>query len=170
MSRRLATIVLCVLSAMLLQSCITSNLTKYCSFSASPSLRKADSKSLGVVLGWPGVARIEAPYVMLYSPSMEHQEVAIRVNLVAAAIPWPSALNETRCRDLDWRTYRVEIDPEQWQEFWNRPGFISIEARLGYMDPSAKPGRSLMSLRSFAMAWIETTTGESIMSCGCYHT
>jgi len=108
--------------------------------------------------------------MMLYSPSMEHKEEAIKVDLIAAAIPWPSELDESRCRTLDWRTYRVEIDPEQWQEFWNRPGFISIEMRLGYTDASAKSGRSLMPLRSFAMAWVDATTGEPIVSCGCYHT
>ena len=104
----------------------------------------------------------------LYTPSIEHQEAALKVELVAAAIPWPSALDETRCRDLDWRTYRVEIDPEQWQAFWNRPGFIRFEGGLGYTDHSAKPGKSLMPLRSFAMAWVDTTSGEAIMSCGCY--
>ena len=111
MTKRPATVTMSVLVAVLLQSCVASNLNKYCSFSVSPSLRKADSKTLGVVLGQPGVAAIEAPYLMFYSPSMEHQEAAIRANLVAAAVPWPSALDETRCRYLDWRTYRVKLIP-----------------------------------------------------------
>lgn len=168
MTRRPAAATLALLGAVLIEGCVVSDLTRYCSFSASPSLRNADSKTLGVILGWPGVAGIEEPYMMLYSPSMEQQEAALRVDLVAAAIPWPSDLNETRCRDLDWRSYRAEIDPGHWQAFWNRPGFVRIEGRLGYTDHSAKPGRSFMPLRSFAMAWVDATTGEPIVSCGCY--
>jgi hypothetical protein len=159
-----------VLCAVLLQACVISDVTRFCSFSASPSLREANRKSLGIVLGWPGAARMEDAYVMLYSPSMAQPELTLRVDLVAAAIPWPSELDETRCRKLDWRTYRVQIDPEKWGELWNRPGFVSFETGFAYTDPSASPGKSLVSLKSFAMAWVDTTTGEPIMSCGCYHT
>ena len=168
MTTRLTVAISCFVTATLLEGCVVSDITRYCSFTASPSLRDADSETLGVVLGWPGAARIEDPYMSLYSPSIEQQETALKVPLVAAAVPWPSDLDESRCRDLDWRTYKVAIDSEQWRAFWNRPGFVEFEGGLGYTDHSAKPGTSFLPLRSFAMAWVDTATGKPIMSCGCY--
>ncbi len=111
---------------------------------------------------------VEVPYLMFYSPSMESQEVSVRVNLIPAAIPWPSELDETRCRGLDWRTFRVETDSGDWKAFWDNRRF-EIEMRFGFTDSSRQlPAKSFLSLRSFAIAWVDLETGRPIMSCGCY--
>ena len=169
MSKRPQTVALVAFGAILVQGC-AHDLGKHCSYSKSLSLATADSESLGIVVGAPADSLGDKPFVMLHTPSQEDQEMALQLNLVPASILWPNSLDESRCRGLVWRTYRVKTDSEQWKAFWGRPRPLAIEFELAVFKDSLDSKSFSLPFRSFAVAWVDATTGEPIQWCGCYRT
>jgi hypothetical protein len=167
MSRSEHRVVAISLAMVLLASCTSLNLSEHCHFSTSPSLVEADSKSLGVIFGAPRDFLSNAPTLAIYSPSMANSEASVTLELVEAPIPWPEELDETPCGDLDWRTYAVSTDSEQWKAFWSRPRPVQFQFQLGF--PGLNSPRRLPAA-SFAVALVDTSSGTVLKSCGCYWT
>ena len=151
----------------LLASCTSIDLSDYCHFSVSPSLVEADGRSLGVVLGAPRELLGDSPTLAIYTSSVADSEASVQLELVEAPIPWPEQLDETPCGDLDWRTYAVSTDPEQWKAFWSRPRPTQFQFQLGF--PGLDSPRRLHA-KSFAVAVVDTRSGTVLKSCGCYWT
>jgi len=151
--------------ATLLQACTFRSLGDYCNYSNSSSLPESDTTSLGVVLGAPPDRIGDSPYIRFYTPSVEKSDVTLELKLIPAQLPLPDSLDESPCGGLDWRTYRVTTDSDQWRTFWSLPRPLAISTVVGPLD-------SMAPLRSsrFAFAFVNTATAEVIMSCGCYWT
>jgi hypothetical protein len=103
----------------------------------------------------------------IHSPSMANQEASVQLELVEAPIRWPNELDESPCRGLDWRTYSVTTDPEQWKAFWNRPRPAEFQFQFGF--PSLESPVRLPAA-SFAVAIVDISSGKVLKSCGCYWT
>jgi hypothetical protein len=159
MSRRSHAIAFLVVGAVPLQGCITANVGCY---GSGPT--RADSGSLGVVLGAPSNRFAESqPFIVLYSPSQAEPQELLELKLIPASILWPGSLDETPCEGIDWRTFRVSVDPVQWARFSELPQPSTFEARIGFLE-SATPLRS----KTFGVASVDTASAEVFMSCGCY--
>jgi hypothetical protein len=146
----------------LLQACTYYSLGDFCTFSDSAPFPKSTS-SLGIVLAAPPGRIGEPPDVTLYRPSRENAEASLQLDVVAAPLPWPSSLDESRCKGVDWRTYRVETDADQWDTFWSQAPPFQIEGAVGSFDSMKR-----LPTTAFAFTIVDATTGEPIMSCGCY--
>jgi hypothetical protein len=162
MSTSLRALVAFVLCGSSLQGCIAANLGKYCEGSG---LDKADTSSLGLVLGAPKHRFAESPSFVLYSPSQAAPNSELQFALTPASLPWPADLDETPCQGLDWRTFRAEVQLDQWSRFMSLPRPLLIEGRIGVTD-SAAPLR----MSEFGFAILDVASGKTLMSCGCYWT
>src|SRR5262245_32082271 len=162
MSRELRSLAAFALCGSSLQGCATANLVDYCK---GAGLAKADSSALGLVLGAPTDRFTEPPFAAFYSPSEAEPIVTLRLHLRSAAVPWPDELDETPCKGLDWRTFRVTVEPEQWTRFWSMPRPMPFEGGIG-LNGSMAPLR----MAEFGFAFVDLATGKSLMSCGCYWT
>lgn len=159
--RSRATVAL-ALCASALQACTAANLGEYCEGSG---LASVDRSSLGLVLGAPRNRFTESPTFALYSPSWAKPDAVLQLNLEATSLPWPADLDETPCKGLDWRTFRVEVDSDQWARFLSLPRPIRVEGHIGVTD-SAVPLR----MPEFGFVLVNVATGKAVMSCGCYWT
>ena len=72
-------------------------------------------------------------------------------------------LNKAICRGIDWVTYAVDYDDDEWSEFWAKTGSERFTIGYAFADRSMK-----VNARSFAIAILEKESGEPIVACGCY--
>lgn len=153
---------LVALGAGLIQGCATANLGEYC---RGTELANADTASLAVVMGAPADSFSASPFIAFHTPSRAEPTASLLLHLKPAATSWPTGLDETPCRGLDWRTFTVEVEPDQWTQFWTLPRPLQLETAIGFAD-------TLSSLRTsrFGVALIDGSTGKTLLSCGCYWT
>ena len=160
MSRRSHALSVFVLGASSLQGCVTTNLYDYCSFG---DLADVNPDSLGVLLGAPADRFNDSPFVILYTPSEVEPVATLKLMLEPAPVLWPQDLDETPCKGVDWRTFRVATNLEQWTQFWALPRPLSVSSGIAFLD-SMEP----LPISEIAVAMVDAATGETLMSCGCY--
>jgi hypothetical protein len=146
----------------LLNGCVAANLGKYCK---GAGFANVASSSLAVVLGAPADRITDLPIVSFYSPTQAEPKAILQLNLTPAAMHWPADLDETPCKGLDWRTFRVEIEPEEWKKFWSLPRPMPAELGIAAFDSMAPLRKT-----EFGIAIVDTAAGRILMSCGCYWT
>ena len=166
MSRRLDALAVFVVGVVALQACTTKDLGDFCSYSDS-DWSKVDSSSLGVVMGAPANRFVDIPFIMLYTPSQAKPQVTLELKLTPAAMPWPNSLDETPCKGLDWRTFRVAVDADQWAKLWSLPRTLPLPFEF---DIAFSNSMAPMRTHSFGVALVNAATNEVLMSCGCYQT
>ncbi len=166
MSRRLDALAVFVMGVVALQACTTKDLGDFCSYSDS-DLSKVDSSSLGVVMGAPANRFVDTPLIMLYTPSQAMPQVTLEFKLTPAVMPWPNSLDETPCKGVDWRTFRVAVDADQWAKLWSPPRDLPkpVEWSVAFSNSMAP-----LRTHSFGVALVNAATSEVLMSCGCYRT
>jgi hypothetical protein len=157
--RTFAVLALCASS---MQGCVAAKLGDYCKGS---ELAKVDSSSVGLILGAPSHRFTDAPNATFFSPSQTQPQAVLELALSPAPLPVPADLDETPCRGLDWRTFRVEVDPNQWSAFWSLPRPTPFEGGIGATDTTAP-----LRMHEFGFAFVEVASGKVLMSCGCYWT
>ena len=160
MSRKSHKLLTLVLGASSLNGCVTTNLYDYCSFG---DLAGANPESLGVLLAAPADRFNDSSFIMLYTPSETEPVSTLKLALEPARMLWPQNLDETPCRGVDWRTFRVETDSDQWAEFWALPRPLPVKWGFGFLN-SMEP----LPISEIAVAMVDVATGETLMSCGCY--
>jgi len=155
-------IVTFALTALALQGCIAAKLGDYCK---GVGFADVDSSSLGLVLGAPTHRFTDSSFFEIYSPSQAEPTAVLRLKLTPTALPWPADLDETPCKGLDWRTFRVEVESEQWTRFFSLPRPMRFEGHIGVFDSTAP-----LPMSEFGFAIVDVATGKALMSCGCYWT
>ena len=146
--------------ALALQGCIAAKLGDYCK---GAGFANVDNSSLGLVLGAPTHRFSDSPVFEIYSPSQAEPAAVLQFKLTSTALPWPADLDETPCKGLDWRTFHVEVESEQWTKFWSLPRPMYFEGHIGIFDSTAP-----LRMSEFGFAIVEVATGKALMSCGCY--
>jgi len=162
MSTRSRSVVALALFASSLQGCVAAKLGDYCQGSG---LAKADASSVGLILGAPAHRFTGSPQATFFSPSRAEPQAALELTLSPAVLPWPADLDETPCKDLDWRTFRVEVDPAQWSRFWSLPHPTPFEGGISVTNTTAP-----LRMHEFGFAFVDVSSGKALMSCGCYWT
>lgn len=125
----------------------------------------ADTKTLNVILGMPAQHVAESPFVTISRSGDLAAGNALELKLVDAPAPWPADFDETRCKGLDWRTYRVEVDQETWNQFWTPADPPQISLGLGLAESTVAIPRN-----KFAFALVSGDTSKPLISMGCYWT
>ena len=156
---RLRVLTLCV---GFLQGCVAAQLGDYCRGSR---LAEVDGSSVGLILGAPAHRFTGSPRATFHNPSAADPQMSLELKLSPATLPWPADLDETPCKGLDWRTFRVEVDANQWSQFWALPRPMQFEGGIEVTD-TTEPLR----MREFGFAFVDVATGKILMSCGCYWT
>jgi hypothetical protein len=158
-SRVLTGLAIC---ASTLPGCVAAQLGDYC---RGTGLAKVDGSSVGLILGAPAHRFTESPQARFYSPSQAKPAASLKLTLTPTMLPWPADLDETPCESLDWRTFRVEVAPDQWSQFWSLPRPMRFEGGIAVTD-TATPLR----MTEFGFAFVDIASGQVLMSCGCYWT
>lgn len=159
---RFRSIVALALFASSAQGCVAARLADYCKGSG---LATADASSIGLILGAPAHRFAESPRLALFSPTQAEPQAALNFDLLPTALPWPAGLDETPCKGLDWRTFRVEVDPGQWSQFWSLTRPTPFEGGISVTDTAAP-----LRMREFGFAFVDVSRDEVLMSCGCFWT
>lgn len=160
---RSATAALIVALGLCVTACSTLEVSDYCRYSEERSIRDADPESLGLVLGLEARQAMETPFVIVRSLSEENPGASLTLHATPAAHPIPASLDESRCARIDWGTYTLTVDPDEWSAFWQDDRNSRFEIAIAFLGDS----RPLL-VSSFGAAIVDTAAAEALVSCGCY--
>lgn len=120
-------------------------------------------QTLAVEVGFPKGFEPEDPSISLHSPSMDAATRVIALPLIPAARQSSVALDKAKCRNIDWVTYAVDYNDDEWSDFWANTGSERFTVGYEFSDRSVKA-----DAHSFAIAILNKETSEPIVACGCY--
>jgi hypothetical protein len=144
-------------------ACSTLDVADYCRYSQNHSMRDADRESLALVLGVErGLAR-ETPFVVVRSLSEDDPGTSVTLYATAAAHPIPMSLDESRCAAVDWSTYTLTVDEEEWSAFWVDDRSSQFEIAIAFLDNNEP-----LMVSEFGAAILDTAASDYLVSCGCY--
>ena len=144
-------------------ACSTLDADDYCRYSEERSLREADPESLALVLGFEKGRATETPFVVVRSLSEDNPGASVMLQATPAAHPMPSSLDESRCAGVDWSSYDLTVDPEEWRAFWQDDRASRFEIGIAFLE-----GHEPLSLSAFGAAIMDTRSADHVVSCGCY--
>ena len=125
---RLRVLTLCV---GFLQGCVAAQLGDYCRGSG---LAEVDGSSVGLILGARAHRFAGSPRATFRNPSVADPQMSLELKLSPATLPWPAELDETPCKGLDWRTFRVDrIEPRLFGFpffYWYQLAWVFIAAGI----------------------------------------
>ena len=156
-STRVAALVLSV------AACSTLDASDYCRYSENLSLRDADPESLALVLGIGKRRAKETPFVVVRSISPQNPGASVKLQAMPAAHPMPANLDESRCERVDWKTYSLTVDADEWNAFWQDERNSKYEIFIAFLDSNEQ-----LMMSDFGAAIIDTTAAEHLVACGCY--
>jgi hypothetical protein len=144
-------------------ACSTLDVNDYCRYSDTISLRQADPESLALVLGI-GKGRVkEMPFVVVRSASGNNLGASVTLRATPAAHPMPVGLDESSCSRVDWNTYSLTVDTDEWRTFWQDERNSPFEIFLAFLDSNEQ-----LMMGDFGAAIVDTNTGNHLVACGCY--
>jgi hypothetical protein len=144
-------------------ACSSLEVSDYCRHSEERSIREAYPESLGLVLGLEARQAMETPFVIVRSLSEKNPGASLTLHATPAAHPIPVSLDESRCARIDWGTYTLTVDPDEWNAFWQDDRNARFEIAIAFLGDS----RPLL-VSSFGAAIVDTAAAEALVSCGCY--
>lgn len=140
------------------------DINEVCQWHGDGRISAEDAGTLALLVAAPPERFRRKPFAVVYRPTQADQVAALRLDLIERPVPWPALLDESGCRDTDWRSYAISVDPGRWRAFWRESPPFGFELGVGFTD-SLEP----VALRRFGMALSDAETGAAIVSCGCYH-
>lgn len=144
-------------------ACSTLDVDDYCRYSERLSLREVDPVSLALVLGIGKGRAKETPFVVFRSVSAQNPGPSMTLQATPAPQPMPLSLDETRCARVDWNTYSLEVDAEEWHAFWNDERNSPYEIFIAFLDRNEQ-----LLVSDFGAAIIDRSAAEPLVACGCY--
>ena len=144
-------------------ACATPGFEDFCHYSEERSLRDADPESLVLVLGIPRGLAMEEPFVVVRSLSEQHRGAAVTLYAKVAPHPVPTSLDDSRCAEVDWNTYTLTVDDEEWSVFWAADGNAPVEIAIAFLDNNEP-----LVVSKFGAAIVDTAAADYLVSCGCY--
>ncbi len=144
-------------------ACSTLDVEDYCRYSEDRSIRDADPESLALVLGVKPGRAMNTPFVVLRGLSESTPGASVTLHATPAAHPMPTGLDESRCARVDWNTYTLTVDPEEWNAFWQDDRNSPFEIGIAFLDDF-----NPLPLSTFGAAILDAGTADHLVSCGCY--
>lgn len=144
-------------------ACSTLELDDYCRYSETYSIRTADPESLALVLGVQAGRARQTPFVVVRSLSESTRGASVRLHTTPAPHPMPPGLDESRCAGVDWRTYTLTVDPDEWHAFWQDERNSPFEIGIAFLEDF-----SPLPLSAFGAAILDTGSADYLVSCGCF--
>ena len=154
---------LTAIAGLAVSACSTLDFEDYCRYSDDHSLRAADPGSLALVLGVKqGLAR-ETPFVVVRSLSETNPGASVTLSATAAPHSIPTSLDESRCAAVDWNTYTLTVDEEEWSAFWSDNRSAPFEIAIAFLDNNEP-----LLVSKFGAVVVDTSASDYLVSCGCY--
>lgn len=144
-------------------ACSTPGFEDYCRYSDEYSIREADPRSLALVLGVTRGLAMETPFVVVRSLSETNPGASVTLSAIAAPHPIPASLDESRCTAVDWRTYTLTVDEQEWGAFWDDDRNSPFEVGIAFLDTNEQ-----LLVSKFGAAIVDTAASDYLVSCGCY--
>ena len=144
-------------------ACSTPVFEDYCRYSDAHSIREAEPRSLALVLGVrPGLA-METPLVVVRSLAENNPGASVTLYAAAAPHPIPTSLDESHCAGVDWNTYTLTVEQDEWSAFWSDDRNSPFEIAIAFLDNNEG-----FLVSNFGAAIVDTAASEYLVSCGCY--
>jgi len=144
-------------------ACSTLDVNDYCRYSDKISLRQADPESLALVLGVSKGRAKETPFVVVRGAAEKSRGASVTLQATPAAHPMPTGLDESACARVDWRTYSLAVDADEWNAFWQDERNSPFEIFIALLDRNEE-----LLVSDFGAAIIDTKTAQHLVACGCY--
>ena len=160
---RFLTIVLAALVGFSVSACSTLDVNDYCRYEPVESIREADPESLALVLGVKAGRTRVSPFVVFRSLSEHSPEASVTLLASAAPHSMPMNLDESQCAGVDWSTYTLTVDREEWNAFWLDDRTSDFEVAIAFLDH----GEPLMA-SDFGATILDTSASDYLVACGCY--
>jgi len=144
-------------------ACSTLDVDDYCRYSERISIRQANPESLALVLGIGKGRAKQTPFVVIRSISEDNPGSSLKLQAIPAAHPLPTSLDESHCARVDWNTYSLSVDAEEWTAFWQDDRNSRFEIFIALLDRNEQ-----LMVSDFGAAIFDTTAAEPLVACGCY--
>lgn len=155
--------ILAVTLAIPLSSCATIDVNEYCKHSTQDAIRGSNPESLALILGLPPQRRGDSLMVVFHSPSQSDSERSVSAKVLPGPHLLPGGLDESQCSRVDWTSYSLDFDADEWRDFWADERTSRFEIGVGFLDNYGR-----LRLDSFGVAIVDSGTGDFYFSCGCY--
>ena len=163
LSTRSKTTTLIAMFGLSLSACSTLNVEDYCRYSTAQSIRAADPESLALVLGVTPERTSVSPFVVFRGVSKNAPQASITLSATPAPHVMPTSLDESLCGGVDWNTYTLMVDREEWDAFWLDERTSKFEVVIAFLDHA-----EALLVSEFGAAIVDTSTSNDLVSCGCY--
>lgn len=144
-------------------ACSTLDVDDYCRYSEEHSISDADPDSLALLLGVQAGHETQTPFVVVRSLSESTPGASVTLHTTPAPHPMPIGLDESRCARVDWKTYTLTVDPEEWRAFWQDPGSSPFEIGIVFLD-NFNP----LPMSAFGAAILDSSSADHLVACGCF--
>jgi hypothetical protein len=115
------------------------------------------------VLGVQAGRARQTPFVVIRSLSESAPGTSITLYTTPAAHPMPMGLDESRCARMDWKTYTLAVDPDEWNAFWQDDRNSPFEIGIAFLEDFHP-----LPLSAFGAAILDTGSADPLVSCGCF--
>ena len=126
-------------------------------------MRDADPESLRLVLGVKPGRSLGSPFVVFRSQSHAGPGASLRLDASPVSAPLPPSLDLSRCAGVDWRSYDLSVDREDWNAFWPDGEPSQVELGIAFLGDSQP-----LLMGDFGAAILDGASGERLVACGCY--
>ncbi len=143
--------------------CSTLDVEDYCRYSENRSIRDTDPESLLLVLGVKPDRSLGSPFIVFRSLSRAYPGVSLRLSASPASARFPPGLDLSQCTGVDWQSYDLSVDREDWNAFWSGEESSRFEMGIAFLGDS----RPLL-MGDFGAAILDGASGDKLVACGCY--
>lgn len=163
MDTRSVTATLVAIVALGNAGCSTLEVGDYCRYSETHPIRNADPESLALVLGVEAGYTTRTPFVVIRSLSESTPGASVTLHATPAPHPMPVGVDESRCARVDWKSYTLTVDPEEWHAFWQDDRNSPFEIGIAFLEDF-----SPLPLSAFGATILDTRSADYLVSCGCF--
>lgn len=149
----LAGVILCA-------SCAATRTPKGCDTGDFYDVVAAGVSSLSLVFG---AAKLNSePLLVVETKDADGIERKLTLALTEKVMPTRLAFSSSACPDLAWAAYDIEIDPADWNAFF-QPGELSnFGIGFGFIEPGER-----VTMETIAFIVYENVSHKPILVCGC---
>lgn len=144
-------------------ACSTLDVEDYCRYSQTQSMREADPESLWLVLGVKPGRSIGSPFIVFRHLSDASPGASLALSASPASATPAANLDSSRCAGVDWQSYELYVDGEDWSDFWREGETSNFELGIAFLDDSQP-----LLMGDFGAAILDRASGEKLVACGCY--
>ena len=104
-----------------------------------------------------------SPFVVIRSLSDASPGASLTLSASPASGSLPTNLDPSLCAGIDWQSYQLAVDREDWHAFWLDGETSQFELGIAFLGDSQP-----LLMGDFGAAILDGASGERLVACGCY--